>query len=415
MGTTKIAIIDLTYGGSHNISYIRCYAKACVALGLPTDVIVSSWIRPAVVKTLARTAARDLPVWSEKSFLAPYLAFKLWRKAEERCGLWRRPLRRTGKNWLPQGQTPTNPFAIWLLLFCLRVRGIIDKETLCVFLSAEQMLCRNTIAWRLIRPQRWVALLVGTSWLRNASAHQLEYASQLCIAHPSCRTVGTLTEKEADELRACLPTRTPVRRFPEPIELEVSCEPKADLTEAMQLVEGKKVALVTGILSKRKCVLELLRAWQHLSHDFHLILAGELHCQGQSQQEQDELATTLAGPDARFHVIDRWLDDDEINWLIRKSSFVIAIYRDFQGSSNVVAKAVAFRKPVVGLQDSEIGNRIHRHGVGRLAASLEPRAIAQAIESVATEPTTAAAFRAFEHEFGAADAVERLLADIIHV
>lgn len=415
MATTKIAIIDLTYGGSHNIPYIRCYAKACVALGLPTDVIVSSWIRPAVVKALAGTAARDLPVWSEKSFLGPYLAFKLWRKAEERCGLWRRPLRRTGKDLLPQGQTPTNPFAIWLLLFCLRVRGIIDKETLCVFLSAEQMLCRNTIAWRLIRPQRWVGLLVGTSWLRKASAHQLEYASQLCIAHPSCQTVGTLTEKEADELRACLPTGTSIRRFPEPIELEVSGEPKADLTEAMKLAAGKKVALVTGILSKRKCVLELLRAWQYLANDFHLVLAGELHCQGLPQQEQDEIATTLAGPDARFHLIDRWLEDDEINWLIRNSSFVVAIYRDFQGSSNVVAKAVAFRRPVVGLRDSEIGNRIHRHGVGSLAASLAPRAIAQAIESVAAEPTTTAAFRAFEHEFGGADAVERLLADLIHV
>lgn len=414
MGTPKIAIIDLTYGGSHNIAYIRCYAKACVTLELPTDVIVSSWTRPAVAKALAVTAACDLPVWSEKSFFGPYLVFKLWRKAEEWCGLWRRPLRRAGKDLVTQGQTPTNPFAIWLLLFCLRVRGIIDKETLCVFLSAEQMLCRNTLAWRLIRPKRWVALLVGTSWLRNASTHQLDYARQLCIAHPSCQTVGTLTEKEADELRACLPDRTRIRRFPEPIELEVLGEPKSDLAEAMRLAAGKKVALVTGILSKRKCVLELLRAWQHLADDFHLILAGQLHCQGLPQHEQDEIAATLSGSDARFHVIDRWLEDDEINWLIQNSSLVIAIYRDFQGSSNVVAKAIAFRKPVVALRDSEIGNRIHRHGVGRLAESLAPREIAQAIESGASESTTIAAFRAFEHEFGGADAVERLLADIIH-
>jgi hypothetical protein len=414
MPTQKIAIIDLTYGGSHNISYIRSYAKACVALGLPTEVIVSSWIRSSVTKALSVTPARNLSVWSEKSFLGPYLVFKLWRKAEERCGLWRRPLRHGDKEWEPQGQTPTNPFAIWLLVFCLRVRGIIDKETLCVFLSAEQMLCRNTLAWRLIRPKNWIALLVGTSWLRKASAHQLDYASQLCLAHPSCRMLGALTEKERQDLCISLPASTAVRLFPEPIDMEVSGEPRDDLTAVMALATGKKIALVTGILSKRKCVLELLRAWQCLANDFHLVLAGELRCQGLPGKEQEEIESILAGSDARLHLVDRWLEDAEINWLILRSSLVIAIYRDFQGSSNVVAKAVAFRKPSVGLKGSEIGDRILRHGVGTAAENLDPWAIAHAIEAVTAEPTTTPAFQSFEHEFGGPDAVERLIAEVIH-
>jgi glycosyltransferase involved in cell wall biosynthesis len=150
--------------------------------------------------------------------------------------------------------------------------------------------------------------------------------------------------------------------------------------------------LFFGVIRPNKGVHVLLRALERLP-GCDLTIAGEAEEPGYLEQVRG-----IAGrfPPGRVELIDRYVSEDEVADLFRRSHLVVLPYTNFTSQSGVLHQALAHERPVVATDVGALGECVRRWGIGgvvppddvgglaqAVGRSLEPAAYAAAADAVA--------------------------------
>jgi hypothetical protein len=219
-------------------------------------------------------------------------------------------------------------------------------------------------------------------WMRAAKGDALMKA-------PDCRAVYVLDERFNEELSKAV--GHPVFGFPDMTD-ETPPDGPSDLArEIQQRAQGRKIIGLISI-EKRKGLLTLLKTAQ-LAKDsgkpWFFVATGPFaretftaddlsFCEEMARQaadgRMDNLYLDLSG--ARFQ------DGEPYNALFTSFDIIWAAYEDFEGSSNALTKAAAFRIPLVATQGQCIGGRVERYQLGRTIPQGSSVAALEAISGI---------------------------------
>jgi glycosyltransferase involved in cell wall biosynthesis len=99
-------------------------------------------------------------------------------------------------------------------------------------------------------------------------------------------------------------------------------------------------------------------------------------------------------PPGRVELIDRYVSEDEVADLFRRSRLVILPYTSFAAQSGVLHQALAHGRPVVVTEVGALGECVRRWGIGHVVPPGDGRSLAEAIERLLDPGPYAAALAA---------------------
>jgi glycosyltransferase involved in cell wall biosynthesis len=134
--------------------------------------------------------------------------------------------------------------------------------------------------------------------------------------------------------------------------------------------------LFFGVLRPNKGVHVLLRALELLPR-CDLTVAGEAE-EPRYVEQVRRLARRF--PAGRVELIDRYVSEEEMANLFRRSRLVILPYTSFTSQSGVLHQALAYGLPVVATDVGALGESVRRWGIGQVVPPCDERGLAGAIE-----------------------------------
>lgn len=142
-----------------------------------------------------------------------------------------------------------------------------------------------------------------------------------------------------------------------------------------------------GLLSSRKGLFALINALQELPADVArqvaLLMSGKVwpperpilqESLGQLRQRQ---------PNVSVDVIDRYISDEELWWLLEACTMVTMPYQRHIGFSGVMCWAAAANRPILTQSFGLVGHETEKHSLGYAVDTADPAAIAAAIADFA--------------------------------
>lgn len=177
--------------------------------------------------------------------------------------------------------------------------------------------------------------------------------------HFNCISVGVLNEYTIDPLT---PWASDVKRLPDFADLT---PPSTNFPLAKQiktLAAGRKIISLLGSINKRKGVDLLLRTIPLLDEDkYFFVIAGKSSL---SPEEISHLEQIQGHYKNIFVELSRIPTEADFNALVAHSDIIFAVYHNFTGSSNLLTKAAAFKKPVIVAEGECMGRRVHQYKIG---------------------------------------------------
>jgi glycosyltransferase involved in cell wall biosynthesis len=247
-------------------------------------------------------------------------------------------------------------------------------------------------------PYSWSGLYFNPVHLRTklrwAALRRGPLAQTVALRSPRCRGVAILDEGIADSLQRQLGGK-PVIVFPDFAD-EVA--PATDYPLARQVQEhaaGRRVIGLLGTLQRRKGLLTLLEVAEHAdARDWLFVFAGVLDERTFTPVELSRIREIAqAAPENCFFHFGRIPTEADFNALVAGCDVLFAVYEHFPHSSNMLAKAAVFEKPIVVSNGYCMAERVTRFGLGRcvnegnvaqcldaLSALLNPRSATDVVE-----------------------------------
>jgi hypothetical protein len=246
--------------------------------------------------------------------------------------------------------------------------------------------------WMLGRPWSGLYLRNGhldaeqfpdTPWWRRAAK------GDSLMKAPDCRAIYVLDERFNEELGNAV--GHPVFAFPDMTDETPPDGPSELAAEIQRRARGRKIIGLISI-EKRKGLLTLLKTAQlakESGRPWFFVATGPFaretfsadelaFCEEMARQaadgRMDNLYLDLSG--ARFE------DGKPYNALFTGFDIIWAAYEDFEGSSNALTKAAAFRIPLVATQGQCIGGRVERYQLGRTIPQGNSTAAIDAISGI---------------------------------
>jgi hypothetical protein len=210
----------------------------------------------------------------------------------------------------------------------------------------------------------------------------------LLLRNRHCRAVCVLDERFNDSLTEYC--GHPVIPFPDMTDETVSGTPAAAAAAIRAQAAGRRIIGLVS-MEKRKGLLTLLRAALH-AHELHepwfFVATGPFYRSTFTAAELafcDEVARRAGSGDLDNLYFDtsgaRIPDGPPYNSIFTTFDLVWAAYEDFDGSSNALTKAAAFRIPVLATAGHCVGARVDRHQLGRTFPQADVAACLEAIRS----------------------------------
>ena len=212
----------------------------------------------------------------------------------------------------------------------------------------------------------------------------------------NCVGVGILNEYSAKDLETF---QRHILLFPDFADLSAPATNYPLLQKLKEKARGRKVISLLGSINFRKGIKLLLESIPLLPKDeYFFLIAGKSSLT--AQQENDLRAFGESRNNCLFS-LEKIPDESCFNALIAESDLIFAAYKQFTGSSNLLTKAAAFRKPVIVSRGLCMGRRVEQYGTGQTTGEDNAGECSAAIRSLCTETrmdTQAFARYAHEHE-----------------
>lgn len=150
---------------------------------------------------------------------------------------------------------------------------------------------------------------------------------------------------------------------------------------ALGLDPAKKTLLFFGLIREYKGLDLLIEAFAHLDDSYQLLIAGEAYG---SFDKYDALIRNNPNQ-ARIHVFNRFIKDEEVNRYFCASDLCVLPYRSAT-QSGISAIAYHFDLPMVTTAVGGLKEMIGDAGTGLLTENISPEAVQKAITGYFAEP-----------------------------
>lgn len=152
---------------------------------------------------------------------------------------------------------------------------------------------------------------------------------------------------------------------------------------------GRRIALTYGSLAERKGIFSVLDALPNLPEALQrrlaIVFAGRIHEPDRSAF-RDAIARAERTTQVQIVVDDRFLPEPELAAWIDAATLLLVAYRHHIGSSNVLIRAAAAGKPVVGSDYGLVGEQIRRRRLGLAVNTNDPATLAAALADMLEAP-----------------------------
>jgi hypothetical protein len=195
-----------------------------------------------------------------------------------------------------------------------------------------------------------------------------------------------LDESAADAVRAH--TGVPVALAPDFTAVELR-DGDALADQAKAFAAGRPLVGLLGHLLPSKGVGNLARAALGAEAGDHgpaYLLAGEVHWELFDAEETALLRRMQAGEGGAWVHAARIPDEAGYNALVSACDVLCATYRDFPHSSNTLAKAAFFEKPIIVSDGHLMARRVREHRMGEVVPQDDPAALRAALRRVTEDP-----------------------------
>lgn len=152
-------------------------------------------------------------------------------------------------------------------------------------------------------------------------------------------------------------------------------------TETPKSAADARRLLFFGVIRPTKGLHVLLQAMRELP-DYRLTIAGDFKEAAYKNRILEEIAQL---PKEQVHLIDRFVDDDEIPGIFARSGLLILPYTFFFAQSGVLRLAIKYGLPVVASDIGGPGESIRAWRIGSCAAPDDPKSLAEGIRQM-TDP-----------------------------
>lgn len=178
------------------------------------------------------------------------------------------------------------------------------------------------------------------------------------------------------------------------IELIPSASDNSVITNSTWDIDGaRKVALLFGSLSARKGIFEVLNALPYLERSLQqklaIIFAGSVTKDEQPGFEA-ALEASRSQTGVQLIIDNRFVGDDEVPAMITQADLILVTYLRHTGSSNVLVRAAAAGKPVLGSDYGLVGAQIIKRKLGLALDTTQPKAIAKGLKQFLLQPDSIA-------------------------
>ena len=247
----------------------------------------------------------------------------------------------------------------------------------------------------LLFPYDWSGLYFHPRHLRLPLPHSAaqggphDYDEALRSRH--CRSVALLDEGVAERLRERLPGKE-VLIFPDLADASPPDDSFPVRQEIIAKAGARKVITLIGGVAKRKGILTLLACARKMSQaECFFVFAGSLAEETFEPDELQSLRELAADPPHNCYFNFNFVPGEaQFNALVEMSDLLFASYEDFPHSSNILAKAALFKKPVIVSKGHCMEERVNAF---RMGESIEYGNVTQCVEAISrlldTEPQRA--------------------------
>ncbi|MDE5605885.1 MAG: glycosyltransferase [Bacteroidales bacterium] len=189
-----------------------------------------------------------------------------------------------------------------------------------------------------------------------------------------CHAVGKDLERLKPQARYLVSQHPVYSNFGEKLERNASAS-------ALGLDPTKKTLLFFGLIREYKGLDLLIEAFAHLDDSYQLLIAGEAYG---SFDKYDALIRNNPNQ-ARIHVFNRFIKDEEVNRYFCASDLCVLPYRSAT-QSGISAIAYHFDLPMVTTAVGGLKEMIGDTGTGLLTESISPEAVQKAITAYFADP-----------------------------
>ena len=151
---------------------------------------------------------------------------------------------------------------------------------------------------------------------------------------------------------------------------------KAAAQAALSLKPGLRTLLFFGLIRDYKGLDLLIDALPLLADGYQLVIAGESYGSFEKYQAQID-ASGCAG---RIHVLNRYIDDEEVPGLFSAADLCVLPYRSAT-QSGITAIALHFDLPLVATPVGGLAESIERPGIGLMTEAISAEALARSIKA----------------------------------
>lgn len=152
----------------------------------------------------------------------------------------------------------------------------------------------------------------------------------------------------------------------------------------------RKVVLMFGALDERKGLLQALDSMfllpAQIQEKVCLVLAGPIGS-GVRQAAYSRMARIRRETQVAMVVDDRVVPTDEAQSIVAAADLVLVTYQRHVGSSNVLVRAAAAMKPVVGSEFGVVGENISRRQLGAATDTTKPENVGYAVRQFIESPS----------------------------
>lgn len=243
-------------------------------------------------------------------------------------------------------------FSSIIPLLCVRhlIKKVAEEDVPVFFLHADSII-PNVPLWlaKMLFPQSWSTLYVQPSGTEK-SINQRKLLSEKVFSLDSCKVVLFLDQAYLPRFSKKFPN-THCLYLPEIINTNVHVKGKFELaSQVLGMANNRKIVSIIGsLLPKRNLLLFLEAASLLSSKQFFILVVGKLPTHLYSQEEISKIQKYCKSLQKNSYIkMDLYIpEEEEFNILLMISNVIYLQYKSHPFSSNILAKAIKLRKPVI--------------------------------------------------------------------
>lgn len=182
---------------------------------------------------------------------------------------------------------------------------------------------------------------------------------------PSFQGLFLLDDFEVDLYAKCLQDKV-IKFLPDITNDSVPSDQGLMVRNIKSRARGRKIIFMGGVIGGQKNIT----SWCGLIHEmdpaeWYFVQIGEVNLDSFSTRDLFAYIRLLLAIPENVFISDSYIGDESVfNELIIASDVIFAAYRNFSRSSNMLAKAAIFRKPILVSDGGLMGRKVKRYQIG---------------------------------------------------